>query len=114
MPAKKTAPGKEFHQAEPLDFRAIYHILRDKSWIILVCVLTVGCVTGAYLYRAPRIYAARVVLQVEQEEQKVINIQAVQKEDLQSIEFLKTVEQKLQNRSLFAQVIATNNLAKDP
>jgi len=114
MAAKKTTPGKDLHQADPLDFRAMYHVLRDKSWIILLCVLTTGCVTAAYLYRAPKIYAAKVVLQVEQEEQKVINIQAVQKEDLQSVEFLKTVEQTLQNRALFSQVVASNNLANDP
>src|SRR5947208_15370008 len=112
MAAKKVAP--QIHRAESLDLRAVYHVLREKCWVITVSVLTVGCVTGAYLYRAPKIYAAKVVLQVEQEEQKVINIQAVQKEDLQSVEFLKTVEQTLQNRALFAQVIATNNLANDP
>src|SRR6266436_6161762 len=114
MPAKKSVPGKDFHQAEPLDFRAIYHILREKSWVILLSVLTIGCVTAAYLYRAPKIYAAKVVLQVEQEEQKVINIQTVQKEDLQSVEFLKTVEQTLQSRALFARVIETNKLAANP
>src|SRR5258708_35405047 len=112
MPAKKPLPQKD--HAEPLDFRTLYHILREKFWVIAISLLAVGCVTGAYLYRAPKIYAAKVVLQVEQEEQKVINIQAVQKEDLQSVEFLKTVEQTLQNRALFAQVIETNNLAKDP
>src|SRR5947208_12591473 len=114
MTAKKATPRKDLHLAEPLDFRAIYHVLREKSWVILLCVLTVGCVSAAYLYRAPKIYAAKVVLQVEQEEQKVINIQTVQKEDLQSVEFLKTVEQTLQSRALLGRVVETNNLAKNP
>jgi capsular exopolysaccharide synthesis family protein len=113
MPAKKTVSGKDFHQAEPLDLRATYHVLREKLWLILLFVITAACVTGAYLYRAPRIYAAKVVLQVEQEEQQVINIQAVQKEDLRSAEFLKTVEQKLQSRALLARVVETNSLARD-
>src|SRR5256886_1949056 len=112
MPAKKPLPQKD--HAEPLDFRTLYHILREKFWVIAISLLTVGCVTGAYLYRAPKIFAAKVVLQVEQEEQKVINIQSVQKEDLQSVEFLKTVEQTLQSRALLARVIDTNKLAKDP
>jgi len=112
MPPKKPSPQKD--NAEPLDFRTLYHILREKFWVIAISLLTVGCVTGAYLYRAPKIYAAKAVLQVEQEEQKVINIQSVQKEDLQSVEFLKTVEQTLQSRALLGRVIDTNNLAKDP
>jgi len=112
MAAKKVASQKQ--PAESLDLRALYHVLREKAWIIGLCVLAVGCVTAAYLYRAPRIYVAKVVLQVDQEEQKIINIQSVQKEDLQSVEFLKTVEQTLQSRALLARVIETNNLAKDP
>jgi len=55
MPAKKTVSGKDFHQAEPLDLRATYHVLREKLWLILLFVITAACVTGAYLYRAPRI-----------------------------------------------------------
>jgi len=89
MPPKKIAPQKD--PGEPLDLRTLYHVLREKAWVIGLSVLTIGCVTAAYLYRAPKIYAAKVVLQGEQEEQKVINIQTVQKEDLQSVEFLKTV-----------------------
>src|SRR5437667_7208588 len=112
MPSKKPSAPKD--QAQPLDFRTLYHILREKFWIIAIAVLTIGCVTAAYLYRAPKIFAAKVVLQVEQEEQKVINIQTVQKEDLQSVEFLKTVEQTLQSRALLSRVIATNNLGNDP
>ena len=96
MAAKKVAAQKQ--PAESLDLRALYHVLREKAWIIALCVLAVGSVTAAYLYRAPRIYVAKVVLQVEQEEQKIINIQSVQKEDLQSVEFLKTVEQTLRQR----------------
>src|SRR6267378_236206 len=110
MPARK--PQKD--HAEPLDFRTLYHILREKFWVIAISLLAVGCVTAAYLYRAPKIFAAKVVLQVEQEEQKVINIQSVQKEDLQSVEFLKTVEQTLQSRALLSRVVETNKLAKDP
>ena len=112
MAAKKVAPQKT--QPESLDFRTLYHILREKAWVIAISLLAVGSVTAAYLYRAPKIYAAKVVLQVEQEEQKVINIQTVQKEDLQSVEFLKTVEQTLQSRALFARVIETNKLAANP
>src|SRR5437899_5261557 len=112
MPGRKNSSPKD--HAEPLDFRTLYYILREKAWVIAISLAAAGSITAAYLYRAPRIFAAKVVLQVEQEEQKVINIQTVQKEDLQSVEFLKTVEQTLQSRSLLGRVIETNNLAQDP
>ena len=77
------------HDANNVDFRALYYTLRERSWLIGLCLLVAGVLTGAYLYRAPRIYASRVVLQVEQEEQKIINIQSLQREDWQTQEFLK-------------------------
>jgi capsular exopolysaccharide synthesis family protein len=97
-----------------IDFRAIYYLLREKAWLISLCFLLAAFGTAAHLMRAPKIYAARVVLQLEQEEAKVINIQRVQQEDLQSLESLKTVEQTLQNPAILARVIDANKLATDP
>jgi len=56
---------------------------------------------------------SKLILQVEQEEQKILNIQRVQQEDPQTAEFLKTVEQTLQSRTLLERVLDTNNLARD-
>ncbi len=115
MPANAPHRGSvDAANANNVDFRALYCTLREKSWLIGLCLLTFGILTAAYLYRAPRIYSSKVVLQVEQEEQKVINIQQVQSEDLQSQEFLRTVEQTLQSRALLDRVLRSNNLAKNP
>ena len=105
---------KDFQIARPIDFRAFYYTMRERAWIIALCFCVAAFATAAYLIRTPRIFASKVVLQVEQEEAKVINIQRVQQEDLQSQEFLKTVEQTLQNRTLLERVIETNRLSSDP
>ncbi len=97
-----------------IDFRAIYYLLIEKSWLIALCFLIAAFGTFTHLMRSPKIYAARSVLQVEQEEAKILNIQRVQHEDLQSLEFLKTVEQTLQNPALLSRVIDANKLATDP
>src|SRR5476649_2437102 len=70
--------------------------------------------TATVLLRSPSIYAARTVLLVEQEEEKVVDIQRIQPEDYQSLESLKTVEQTLQNKALLERVIDANHLAQDP
>jgi capsular exopolysaccharide synthesis family protein len=114
MPVRDARPAHELYSSNHVDFRAFYYLLREKSWLIALCLVVAAVLTGAYLYRTPKIYAAKVVLQVEQEEQQVINIQRVQTEDLQSQEFLKTVEQTLQSRALLARVVATNKLAENP
>lgn len=113
MPNSKVAPAASTSNSDHLDVRAVFHILRERVWLVGLCIIAALSVTGAYLYRAPNIYAAKVVLKVEEEDKNVINIQEVQKENLQTQESLKTVEQTLKNRALLERVLDTNKLAKD-
>lgn len=98
----------------PIDFRQLYYSLRERAWVIAACCAVAALAAGAYLYRTPKIYASNLILQVEQEEQKILNIQRVQQEDPASVEFLKTIEQTLQSRTLYDRVIETNKLAANP
>ncbi len=97
-----------------IDFRAIFHLALEKAWLIALCFLLAAAGTATYLLRSPKVYAARCVLQVEQEEAKILNIQRVQQEELQSLESLKTVEQTLQNSALLGRVLDVHKLANDP
>ena len=110
----RTSSRSKDSASDQIDFRAIYYSVRERAWVIGLCLLLAGIGTAAYLIRAPRIYEAKLVLQVEQEEQKILNIQRVQAEDPQSLEFLKTIEQTLQSRALLERVVDTNQLADDP
>jgi capsular exopolysaccharide synthesis family protein len=105
--------GKEFRLSPQLDFRTLFYTLRERAWLLALCLLLTGFATAAYLARAPRIYAAKAVLQLEQEEQKILKVEGVQQEHLQSLEALKTVEQTLQSRALLARVLDSNNLSQD-
>src|SRR5688572_3431752 len=107
------APKKEAEAMNQIDFRTLYYTLRERAWLVGVCLLVAALGTTAYLMRAPKIYSSKLVLQVEQEEQKILNIQRVQAEDPASLEFLKTVEQTLQSRTLFERVLDTNRLASN-
>jgi polysaccharide biosynthesis transport protein len=111
-----SAPSKphELQSATPIDYRALYYTFRERAWLIALCLVVAGLAVATILLRSPRIYAARSVLLVEQEEAKVVNIQRIQQEDFQGLESLKTVEQTLQNPALMARVIDSNNLARDP
>src|SRR5690242_5406652 len=97
-----------------LDVRHLYHVLLDKIWVILLCVVAAAFFTFHYIQKAPIIYAATATLQVEQQEEKVVKIDRVQQEDLRGEEALRTMEQMLQSRALFKRVIDTEGLAKNP
>ena len=109
--ARPNSRSSQEPPAPQIDFRALYHTFRERAWLVALCCLVAALATTAYLYMTPKTYAAKLIIQVEQEEQKVLNIQRVQGEDPASLEFLKTVEQTLQSRTLFERVIDTNNLA---
>lgn len=100
--------------ANQIDIRALLHIVRDRVWLIALCLVACLSATVAYVWRAPSVYAAKAILKVEEEDKLVLNIQQVQKENLQTQEALKTVEQTLKNRALLQRVLDVNRLATNP
>lgn len=109
-----TNPNKDVFASSQFDFRTLYYTLRERAWVVVSCLVIAGLGSAAYLIRSPKIYAAKVLLQVEQQEQKVLNIESVHQENLQSLESLKTVTETLSNRALLARIISVNKLDSDP
>jgi capsular exopolysaccharide synthesis family protein len=99
------APEPSSGEGINIDLAAYYHLLREKAWIIITCVLVALALGGAYLIRTPKIYASTAEVEVNQQENKVVNIQNVTSEDLSSLELLKTIEQNLASRALMQRVI---------
>jgi len=96
-----------------IDFQEILHVLKEKAWLIVVCVLAACVLGGAYIARSARIYSSREVIQVEPQPQKVINIQDVNPEEVQSNEVIKTIEQNLVSTTLLDRVATVNHLPGD-
>src|SRR6266853_1390671 len=93
-----------------IDFQEIYHLLREKAWLVLTSILVAGLIGGAYLMRATKLYSARMVIQVEQSERKVVNIEEINKNDLTDRDALKTLEASLASRTLSWRVIESLKL----
>jgi polysaccharide biosynthesis transport protein len=96
------------------DFGYIYHLLLRKAWLIIL--VTVLCLSAAvaYVILAPKIYESTAVIQVQQEAQKVVNIEGVNQDDYKQSDALKTVEQSLLSQTLLLRVVKANGLDKDP
>jgi capsular exopolysaccharide synthesis family protein len=67
-----------------------------------------------YLSRAPRVYEATAVIQIEQTEPKVVKFDRIIQDDWRDEALLKTFEQTLVSRPVLEAVIRTNNLQNDP
>jgi succinoglycan biosynthesis transport protein ExoP len=80
-------------------------MLREKAWLIAISTIVVILLGGAYIMRTSKVYDADTVVQVEQAEHKIVNIQDINNEDLNSMELLKTIEQNLGNKVLVQRLI---------
>jgi capsular exopolysaccharide synthesis family protein len=96
-----------------IDFQEIVQVLLDKKWLIIACLALGGIAGAGYIARSPRIYASREVIQVEQQQPKVLNIQDVNPQEAQSSEEVKTIEQNLLSLTLFERVAKALKLPGD-
>ena len=102
------------HQLEGAnELYALSATLIQRAWLIALCVGLALVGATYYAKRAPRIYEATATVQVEQEEQRLIKIEQVVKEDLRTLEIMNTIVQKLSSQPLLQRVLETNGLAKD-
>jgi len=101
--------------SQGLDLGTVFHVLREKVWLVLLLAVAGLLLAAGYIMRAPVLYSSTATLEVQQEEQKILKIdRAMDREDLRSLDVLQTIAQELKSRSLFERVIDTNNLGSDP
>lgn len=97
-----------------ISFNEIYHVLIEKLWLILTCILA-GLLLGfAYISVATRKYEGKATIQVEQTDRPVVTVEkTVQQEDIKGLEILKTIESNLQRRSLLIKVLRRKEFQND-
>ncbi|MDB6175432.1 MAG: Capsular exopolysaccharide family [Chthoniobacteraceae bacterium] len=96
------------------DVRMLFDALRRGKMLIAFCTLTCASVGAYYAFSSPKIYSARAVIQVEQEEQKLMNIEGMKAEDLKALEIIKTFEQSITAPEVLLRVIRHEKLNADP
>jgi len=92
----------------------IMGVVRQRLlWLILFGSVAVALGAG-YLMLTPAVYQALTVVQVEQTAQSVVGVQDAVREDLKTVEILKTIEQNLSSSALLLRVARTSKLEQDP
>jgi capsular exopolysaccharide synthesis family protein len=114
---KTTNPKSTYHDdATPSawDLRHLLQILADRAWLPGLCLVVSIGLADVYLLVTPKTYASTAVLFVEQQSDKVVSIQDVTQQDLESTDMMKTVEQSLTTDDILLRVIRDNHLADNP
>jgi len=95
------------------DLRYALGVLRARALLIALCVLCAGTFGFMYARSSPKIYAAKTVIQIEQEEPILGNIEGA-KPDLKEPQVLKTYEQNITTPEVLLRVVKTPGLMEDP
>ena len=98
----------------PLDLTRIYNLLLSRWWIIALFVGITMLATIGSLFTQPKIYESRAVIQIQQEEQKVLDVEDVTQANPSSPDFINTVVEALTSRNLLLKVVEANKLAENP
>jgi polysaccharide biosynthesis transport protein len=103
-------------QGVAFDFNRYFFLLRRRLWLLIVIVSLGIFGTIALLSREPKVYASRTVIQVEQEEAKVLGskVEAVQSNQLDEADFMETIVQSLTSNTVLIGVVQSLGLDKDP
>jgi polysaccharide biosynthesis transport protein len=102
------------HESFGSDVRATLLLLREKIWLIILCVF-LACIAGVtYIILSPPIYRAQAMIQVEQKAQRTLKANEDGVVEVKRDEIIKTTEQTLTSPQLLLQLVKRNDLDKDP
>ena len=109
--------GLETEFTRGIDFRHIWHVVQERLWLVVVCIVAGLVLALGYLVRTPKLYQGHTVLEVEIAEPNFLanddSSTRIRSMFLASQEALRTIEQNLTNRTLLARVIRAEGLADD-
>jgi succinoglycan biosynthesis transport protein ExoP len=101
--------------SKDFDFTRYFHLLLRHLWLVALIVVVALAGTYVWLIHQPVEYAAKAVVQVENEQQKVLGkVQDVQPQDLSTEDYFNTVVQSFNSQTLMLRVARASGLDKDP
>jgi len=112
----RATPQKQPHHSMSLDainWKSIFYAVRSKLWLIALCVILAGGAGAYHVKKAPVIYSARTVIQVEQKEQRVVKLENLNEEDLRFPDLVNTLVQSISSRTVLMRVVEANRLHED-
>jgi polysaccharide biosynthesis transport protein len=97
-----------------LDFTRYYHLLLRNRWLVVLIVFVALALTFFWLSSQKPQYAAQTVVQVENEQQKVLGkVEDVQPQNLTTDDYFNTVAQSFTSQTLMVRVARATGLDKD-
>ena len=98
-----------------IDWQACFHAVRERLWIVVLCLVIGGMGAAGYLLNQRQQFQARSVLFIEQEQSRVLDkVQGVGQEQILSLDMINTVVDLIRSYPFAQRVAGRINLQKDP
>jgi succinoglycan biosynthesis transport protein ExoP len=97
-----------------LDIGYYFHLLKRYLWLFLTIVVLAVAVALFLALRQPKLYAARAVLEVEAQEQKVLSSDDLQTLRLEAPDYLTTIVESMTSEPFLVRVAKAADLLEDP
>jgi len=96
-----------------LGLRDIAQVLREKAWIIVLCLLAALFAGFAYIRRTPATYRAQSVLRIDPTASNPADIRGMPEQDLRDQEVLQTIVLSFWSKPVLERVVKANRLQDD-
>jgi capsular exopolysaccharide synthesis family protein len=96
------------------NFIKILYCLWERWPLIALVTVLVLAAAGFYCFKATPLYRASALIEVARQEQNIVRIDDVTKQDLAQLDALNTLVQKSTRPAVLQRVIASADLAKQP
>ena len=105
------------HQGQDSELGNVIKILYClwERWLLIFLVTGLAlAAAGFYCFKATPLYRATALIEVARQEQNIVRIDDVNKQDLAQLDALNTLVQKSTRPAILQRVIASGDLAKQP
>lgn len=109
-----TSSGEPPSGNSPIDLRELVQLLAERWWLVLLAGIVAGVAAFHMMSEGKAYFSSRAVLQVAQEDPRLLGIEEVLRQDLRATETLNTIVANMKNTSVMLRVVRTNSLITDP
>lgn len=99
---------------ENVNLRHYWHVLLERRWLVIASFFSVFILSLIYLFKAPKIYQAITLLEINREESTEITQREVRFYDTRDQDYLQTQYRNLKSRTLLEDVAKKCKLTEYP
>lgn len=98
---------------QTFSFQEITHILMERAWLIVVCVIVSMFLGLGYAAKQPKTYRSQAAIEVDSEEPSVLKFDEGHPVDYSNQDTLQTIVASFRSRSLLKKVVEKHGLQTD-